>query len=131
MLKKIFGVVFVLTALVYLAACGATDWKKWVGELDTTVDSYIIAVLTTESEGDENFQKAQKSLEKLNLLFADVERIQQAIISSNEQEEFTLRVTLNYIKLYGLEEFFQRMQQQQMMNYGSNAGMLGTNTILP
>ncbi|NPV01451.1 MAG: hypothetical protein HPY53_08725 [Brevinematales bacterium] len=129
MLKKIIGSLFVLTALVYLASCGASDWKKWTTELDQTVDDYIIAVLNTKDQGDENHTKAQVKLEKLNTMFQDSQKLREAIASSNEQEEFSMRVTVSYIKYLGLKEYFDMMQEQMMQMMGSNGGMMGTNII--
>jgi major membrane immunogen (membrane-anchored lipoprotein) len=129
MLKKIIGSLFVLTALVYLVSCGASDWKKWTTELDQTVDDYIIAVLNTKDQGDENHVKAQAKLEKLNTMFQDSQKLREAIASSNEQEEFSMRVTVSYIKYLGLKEYFDMMQEQMMQMMGSNGGMMGTNII--
>jgi major membrane immunogen (membrane-anchored lipoprotein) len=120
---------FVMTVLVYLASCGASDWKKWTSELDQTVDDYIIAVLNTRDQGDENHQKAQVKLEKLNTMFQDSQKLREAIASSNEQEEFSMRVTVSYIKYLGLKEYFDMMQEQMMQMMGSNGGMMGTNII--
>ncbi|OHD54473.1 MAG: hypothetical protein A2Y33_04715 [Spirochaetes bacterium GWF1_51_8] len=131
MLKKVLSVVFVLTALVYLGSCGSSDWKKWVSELDDTVDGYILAFLKTKESGDENEQLAKAYGEKAQTLFADAQRVQEAIISSNEQEEFSILVTFSWIKYLGVKEFIEMMQQQMVLDYGSNAGMLDTNTILP
>ena len=88
------------------------NWKNWINDLNITVDNYIICVLNTKGDGDDNSIKAQKYLDQLNTMFDDASKLQESIKNDNEKEEFSLKVTVGYIKYLGLKEYYDQMNEQ-------------------